>query len=158
MSKGGGQAASFVVAGEAYAKMVMHINKYPHLAVNGVLLGSSSAKPAIRVVDYVPLFHGAILAPMLEAALMLVRSIVPPPSLPLCRPPHTNPLSSLASLSHHFMLACALPAGGRACCRAAAEHRCVHLPPTPTPPYTTRSFDGCVCSRTPGAYAEARRC
>lgn len=73
MSKG--QQASFVVAGDAYAKMVMHINKYPHLTVNGVLLGTKSKNgdAAIRIVDYIPLFHGATLAPMLEAAMMLVR-------------------------------------------------------------------------------------
>ncbi len=72
MSKG--QQKSFVVAGDAYAKMVMHINKYPYLAVNGVLLGSkSNGDAAIQIVDYIPFFHGAALAPMLEAAMMLVR-------------------------------------------------------------------------------------
>lgn len=72
MSKG--QQKSFVVAGDAYAKMVMHINKYPYLAVNGVLLGSkSNGDAAIQIVDYIPFFHGDTLAPMLEAAMMLVR-------------------------------------------------------------------------------------
>jgi hypothetical protein len=76
MSKG--QQKSFVVAGDAYAKMVMHINKYPYLAVNGVLLGSNSnGDAAIRIVDYIPFFHGATLAPMLEAAMTLVHAILP---------------------------------------------------------------------------------
>lgn len=82
----GMQRGGFVVAGEAYAKMAMHAGKYPHHPVCGVLLGAdatsrkqktngsspSSSSSSIRIVDYVPFFHGAPLAPMLEAAMLLV--------------------------------------------------------------------------------------
>lgn len=93
MSKG--QQKSFVVAGDAYAKIVMHINKYPYLAVNGVLLGSkSNGDAAIRIVDYIPFFHGATLAPMLEAAMMLVRAILPLLLHPIDSLWLLNPISS----------------------------------------------------------------
>ena len=70
---------------QAYCKMVLHGAKYPHCAVNGLLvaekqkprkehlpLGGPGA-PHTLFVDCIPLFHGTLaLAPMLEVALTLV--------------------------------------------------------------------------------------
>lgn len=56
----------------AYAKVLLHACKYPHKAVNGVLLAEESSKnnDVIRVVDAIPLFHQCLgLAAMLEIAL-----------------------------------------------------------------------------------------
>lgn len=47
--------------------------KYPHLAVNGLLLGSKTSKT--EVVDAVPLFHQCLyVTPMTEVALIQVES------------------------------------------------------------------------------------
>ena len=55
----------------AYAKIVLHCAKYPHCAVNGVLLARGGDSPAIA--DAVPLFHQIQgLTPMLEVALAQV--------------------------------------------------------------------------------------
>lgn len=70
---------------QAYCKMVLHGAKYPHCAVNGLLvaekqkprkehlpLGGPGAQHTL-FVDCIPLFHGTLaLAPMLEVALTLV--------------------------------------------------------------------------------------
>lgn len=57
----------------AYAKMIFHAAKYPHLAVNGVLL---SSKTEGEIVDAIPLFHQCLyVTPMVEIALMQVRTI-----------------------------------------------------------------------------------
>lgn len=70
---------------QAYCKMLLHGAKYPHCAVNGLLvaekqkprkehlpLGGPGA-PHTLFVDCIPLFHGTLaLAPMLEVALTLV--------------------------------------------------------------------------------------
>lgn len=67
---------------QAYCKMVLHGAKYPHCAVNGLLVaerppgsrGREQAGPPSLFVDCIPLFHGTLaLAPMLEVALTLVR-------------------------------------------------------------------------------------
>uniref|UniRef100_A0ABI7WGQ4 ER membrane protein complex subunit 8 n=1 Tax=Felis catus TaxID=9685 RepID=A0ABI7WGQ4_FELCA len=72
---------------QAYCKMVLHGAKYPHCAVNGLLvaekqkprkehlpLGGPGA-PHTLFVDCIPLFHGTLaLAPMLEVALTLIDS------------------------------------------------------------------------------------
>ncbi|XP_064129760.1 ER membrane protein complex subunit 8 isoform X1 [Loxodonta africana] len=69
---------------QAYCKMVLHGAKYPHCAVNGLLvaekqkprkehlpLGGPGAHHTL-FVDCIPLFHGTLaLAPMLEVALTL---------------------------------------------------------------------------------------
>ncbi|XP_047385700.1 ER membrane protein complex subunit 8 isoform X4 [Sciurus carolinensis] len=69
---------------QAYCKMLLHGAKYPHCAVNGLLvaekqkprkehlpLGGPGA-PHTLFVDCIPLFHGTLaLAPMLEVALTL---------------------------------------------------------------------------------------
>lgn len=78
---------------QAYCKMLLHGAKYPHCAVNGLLvaekqkprkdhlpLGGPGA-PHTLFVDCIPLFHGTLaLAPMLEVALTLVSGV--PGTLP----------------------------------------------------------------------------
>mmetsp|Transcript_45523 Transcript_45523/g.75902 ORF Transcript_45523/g.75902 Transcript_45523/m.75902 type:complete len:203 (-) Transcript_45523:283-891(-) len=65
----------------AYVKVMLHVMKYPSLAVNGVLVGPKIATPSgeepvkASVVDAVPLFHGQLsLAPLTEIALTQVES------------------------------------------------------------------------------------
>lgn len=60
--------------------MLLHAAKYPHYAVNGLLVAEKtkdkkkdSHSEPVLCVDCVPLFHGTLsLAPMLEVALTLV--------------------------------------------------------------------------------------
>lgn len=69
---------------QAYCKMVLHGAKYPHCAVNGLLVAErqrprkehpQGAGSHTLFVDCIPLFHGTLaLAPMLEVALTLVSS------------------------------------------------------------------------------------
>ena len=63
------------VSPRAYAKILLHTSKYPHKAVNGVLLGDENLQDGeIYVEDAIPLFHICLgLAPMLEVALARVR-------------------------------------------------------------------------------------
>ena len=68
-----------VLTTQAYCKMLLHAAKYPHCAVNGLLVAEKGKEtrrdPSAPVlcVDCVPLFHGTLaLAPMLEVALTLV--------------------------------------------------------------------------------------
>lgn len=62
------------ITAKAYAKILFHAAKYPHLAVNGLLLADKSSKskyPAI--VDAIPLFHRCLyVTPMAEVALIQV--------------------------------------------------------------------------------------
>ncbi|CDQ84046.1 ER membrane protein complex subunit 8 [Oncorhynchus mykiss] len=65
---------------QAYCKMLLHAAKYPHCAVNGLLVAEKqkekkkdSHSTPILCVDCIPLFHGTLaLAPMLEVALTLI--------------------------------------------------------------------------------------
>lgn len=65
---------------QAYCKMLLHAAKYPHCAVNGLLVAEKckekkkdSQPVPFLCVDCVPLFHGTLaLAPMLEVALTLI--------------------------------------------------------------------------------------
>ena len=59
---------------KAYSKIVLHSCKYPHCALNGVLIGSISKETqTVQIQDSIPLFHiGLGLAPMLEVALTQV--------------------------------------------------------------------------------------
>ena len=62
---------------KAYSKIIMHCAKYPHCAVNGVLLAvdeKNTDKPkSITYVDAVPLFHLCLhVTPMAEIALSQV--------------------------------------------------------------------------------------
>ncbi|XP_036326141.1 ER membrane protein complex subunit 8/9 homolog [Rhagoletis pomonella] len=58
----------------AYAKIIFHAAKYPHLAVNGVLLGEKAPKGnTVQIVDAIPLFHQCLyVTPMAEIALTQV--------------------------------------------------------------------------------------
>ncbi|XP_052815265.1 ER membrane protein complex subunit 8-like [Mya arenaria] len=71
--------ADISVSIQAYAKLLLHAAKYPHCAVNGILLAEDSKnvkeKKQIKFVDCIPLFHISLtLAPMLEAALLQIDS------------------------------------------------------------------------------------
>ncbi|KAL6066173.1 ER membrane protein complex subunit 8 [Balamuthia mandrillaris] len=58
----------------AYSKLLLHSAKYPHQAVNGVLVGTTESTKGDNAVieDYIPLFHGHTLAPLLEVAMHLI--------------------------------------------------------------------------------------
>lgn len=63
----------------AIIKLVLHAAKFPHTAVNGVLLGSvsggSAGEQQVDIVDAVPLFHSHhSLAPALEVALAQIEA------------------------------------------------------------------------------------
>lgn len=61
--------------GKAYSKLVLHAAKYPHCAVNGVLLADAAKvkQKRIEFVDTIPLFHIQLnLTPMSEIALTQV--------------------------------------------------------------------------------------
>lgn len=64
----------YSVSAKAYGKIIFHCAKYPHRAVNGVLIGTISKKDnSVQVQDCVPLFHAELdLTPMLEVALTQV--------------------------------------------------------------------------------------
>lgn len=74
----------------AYAKIILHAAKYPHCAVNGVLLADATKirdgakNQDLDIVDTVPLFHHShYLSPMAEIALtqviiMIYFSIIKP--------------------------------------------------------------------------------
>lgn len=64
----------FNLSSRSYAKILLHTSKYPHKAVNGVLLGGETVQDGeVYVLDAVPLFHICLgLAPMLEVALARV--------------------------------------------------------------------------------------
>ena len=77
---------STTLSGDAYCVLFMHACKHPSRAVNGLLLGKTSEQ-GVSVQKALPLFHTPLgLAPMLEAALMLVRnSPATTPCAPFCR-------------------------------------------------------------------------
>jgi len=56
------------ISSESYCKIILHSHKYPSQQVCGILLGKDSKD--VEITDSVPLFHGHIPAPLLEAALM----------------------------------------------------------------------------------------
>ena len=68
--------ADFAVSARAYCKILLHVARYPHCSVNGVLLAENSKQKDSKtheIVDAIPLFHLALgLAPMLEVALTQV--------------------------------------------------------------------------------------
>ena len=70
-------AMAATIDSEAYITLFMHACKFPSRTVNGLLLGSVSGG-GVSVQKTLPLFHTPLgLAPMLEAALMLVRACTP---------------------------------------------------------------------------------
>ncbi|KAL5970935.1 ER membrane protein complex subunit 8 [Taenia solium] len=57
-----------------FAKIILHVSKYPHAAVNGVLLGDLVGGKLV-FHDCIPLFHGCLtLAPMLDVALTQIEA------------------------------------------------------------------------------------
>ncbi len=88
----------YELADKAHKKLLLHAFKYPQHSVNGVLIGkpqdtSDSAKSkSIVITDYIPLFHGCTLSPMLEGAMMLVCDQLLKPWLfyPSLTCPHTT--------------------------------------------------------------------
>lgn len=60
----------------AYTKIIFHAAKYPHQAVNGLLLAKKSSKGSIvQICDAIPLFHQCLqVTPMAEVALMQIDS------------------------------------------------------------------------------------
>ncbi|PZC78742.1 ER membrane protein complex subunit 8/9 homolog [Helicoverpa armigera] len=66
----------------AYAKIILHAAKYPHCAVNGVLLADATKirdgakNQDLDIVDTVPLFHHShYLSPMAEIALTQIETV-----------------------------------------------------------------------------------
>lgn len=64
---------------KAYAKIILHAAKYPHCAVNGVLLATAtkgkdgSRNQDMEIVDSIPMFHHShYVSPMAEIALTQV--------------------------------------------------------------------------------------
>ncbi|XP_013791512.1 ER membrane protein complex subunit 8-like isoform X2 [Limulus polyphemus] len=70
--------AEIVISVRAYCKMLLHIMKYPHCAVNGIFLAEQkkshkNGQSVINIVECIPLFHMSLgLTPMLEVAFMQV--------------------------------------------------------------------------------------
>ena len=63
---------SYTFSDDAYLKLFFHCAKYPHRAVNGVLLGSETGDE-VQITDAVPLLHHwTHLSPMMEIGLDLV--------------------------------------------------------------------------------------
>lgn len=65
----------------AYSKIILHAAKYPHCAINGLLLAEqkpkdSSKSKEIYIVDVIPLFHLSLhVSPMAEIALTMVSNL-----------------------------------------------------------------------------------
>ncbi|KAG6465531.1 ER membrane protein complex subunit 8/9 homolog [Manduca sexta] len=66
----------------AYAKIILHAAKYPHCAVNGILLADATKirdgarNQDLDIVDTVPLFHHSHnLSPMAEIALTQIETV-----------------------------------------------------------------------------------
>ncbi|XP_026733754.1 ER membrane protein complex subunit 8/9 homolog [Trichoplusia ni] len=66
----------------AYAKIILHAAKYPHCAVNGVLLADATKirdgakNQDVDIVDTVPLFHiNHYVSPMAEVALTQIETL-----------------------------------------------------------------------------------
>ncbi|KAF7266102.1 ER membrane protein complex subunit 8/9 [Rhynchophorus ferrugineus] len=58
---------------KAFCKIILHAAKYPHCAINGILLAKVNGNKEIEFVDAIPLFHVCInLTPMAEIALMQI--------------------------------------------------------------------------------------
>lgn len=62
--------------GRSYCKTILHLAKYPHCAVNGLLLGVAT-DDGLAIEDVIPLFHQCLhLSPMIEVALTQVSSSI----------------------------------------------------------------------------------
>lgn len=74
----------------AYAKIILHAAKYPHCAVNGVLLADAGKtkeggrNQSLDIVDAIPLFHHShYVSPMAEVALTQVSYLELKSKLPM---------------------------------------------------------------------------
>ena len=72
---------NYSITEEAYAKIILHGAKYPHVQVNGVVLGTLGKNKVVSISDAVPLFHGNVLATMLEMAFLQVGNLGSPQNL-----------------------------------------------------------------------------
>ncbi|XP_031844020.1 ER membrane protein complex subunit 8/9 [Nomia melanderi] len=70
--------ADIVFSSRAYSKIILHAAKYPHCAINGLLLAKQKSKNdsksvELRIEDAIPLFHICLhVSPMAEIALTTV--------------------------------------------------------------------------------------
>ncbi|XP_023289212.1 ER membrane protein complex subunit 8/9 homolog isoform X2 [Orussus abietinus] len=70
--------ADIFLSARAFCKIILHAAKYPHCAINGVLLarqrGKGDGKSAeLHIEDAIPLFHICLhVSPMAEIGLTLV--------------------------------------------------------------------------------------
>ncbi|XP_022221673.1 ER membrane protein complex subunit 8/9 homolog [Drosophila obscura] len=64
----------YKISERAYTKLIFHAAKYPHQAVNGLLLAEKTSKGSlVEIVDAIPLFHQCLhVTPMAEVALMQI--------------------------------------------------------------------------------------
>ncbi|CAH1779826.1 unnamed protein product [Owenia fusiformis] len=80
--------AEINVNAKAYCKLLLHVAKYPHTAVNGVLVAPRQREgdpKTINIVDCFPFFHTPLsLAPMLEVALSQVDAYCKEQGLAMC--------------------------------------------------------------------------
>ena len=69
-------ADNMTISVQAHCKILLHAAKYPHCAVNGILLAEDNKgkeNKIIKYVDCIPLFHVNLgLSPMLEISLLQV--------------------------------------------------------------------------------------
>ena len=94
--------AETVITPEAYSVLFLHACKYPHRAVNGLLIGTSEGS-TVHVTKTLPLFHRRrALRSTLASALVLVRPTDPSePSLSFhSRSPHPATRTDLPSRRH----------------------------------------------------------
>nr|CAB3242452.1 ER membrane protein complex subunit 8/9 homolog [Phallusia mammillata] len=69
---------SIEISCQAFTKLQLHLAKYPHCSVNGLMLACQkklASEKIVHIVDIIPMFHQCLqLSPMLEIALMHVDS------------------------------------------------------------------------------------
>lgn len=84
------------ISARAYVKMCLHAARYPHAAVNGLLLAPAPGSgQCLCLTDCVPLFHSHLgLSVMLEVAL---NQVPPQDAHPHCEPPNA-PSPSLCQI------------------------------------------------------------
>jgi len=61
----------YTLSETAYSALILHAYKFQAFKVLGVLLGTAKENNVV-IKESIPLFHGNVLSPMLEAALMQV--------------------------------------------------------------------------------------
>ncbi|OAD46984.1 ER membrane protein complex subunit 8/9 like protein, partial [Eufriesea mexicana] len=70
--------ADISFSSRAYCKIILHAAKYPHCAINGLLLAKQGNKNdgksvELRIEDVIPLFHICLhVSPMAEVALTMI--------------------------------------------------------------------------------------